>query len=343
MYLPATDSICSTPILFVQASTVSETDCIVRKGDWWGEDTVPLPNTPGVDIVGKIYDMKQQTATQHGLKQYQTVLSLVRWGGNSRFVSLSPSQIVKVPDSIDPAQAACLPETYLSAFQVLHFGQQGAIRYRENSLRGKSILILGSMANNMGKAILELALHAGAANIYATAKKKHWKSLIALGIMPLSQDPIDWIMRLEGTLDLVVASNGGLREDVTPTHFRALRDSGHLILSGHRLVGNDVPVGEWKQSQTPIMCARNKSLLKTMSRTHSYDVFEQWEKDLNTCKRDLVHLVQLLERGILKPNVLDRLPLTKVGKAQELLESKRLSGFLVCEPWLKTKKRAVYL
>jgi NADPH:quinone reductase-like Zn-dependent oxidoreductase len=304
---------------------------------------VPLPNVPGVDVVGKICDMKQHTATQYGLKPYQRVLSLVKWGGNSRYVALPSSHLVKIPDSLDPAEAACLPETYMSAFQVLHFGQHGAARYRENSLRGKSILILGSMANNMGRAIIELALHAGAANVYATAKKKHWKTLISFGIMPLSQDPFDWIMRLEGTLDLVVASNGGLREDVTPTHFRALKESGHLILCGRRLVGNDVPVGDWKQTQTPIMCAKNKSLLKTMSRTHSYDVYEQWEKDMNTCKRDLVHLVQLLEKGVLKPNVLDRLPLTKVGKAQELLESKRLSGFLVCEPWLKTKKRAVYL
>jgi hypothetical protein len=35
--------------------------------------------------------------------------------------------------------------------------------------------------------------------------------------------------------------------------------------------------------------------------------------------------------------------LNKVAKAQELLELKRLPGFLVCEPWMMSKKRAVYL
>lgn len=257
---------------------------------------------------------------------------------------MSPEQLVKVPVNVDPAQAACLPETYLAAFQVLHFGQLGAIRYRANALKGKSILILGAMTNNMGKAIIELALSAGVANIYATAKKKHWKILISFGVMPLSQEVEDWILRVEGTIDFVLACNGGIREDVTPAHSRALSATGHLIMCGKRFVGNDLPVGDWRKSQQmPLMCAKNKSMTKTLNRTHLYDVFDQWEKDLETCKRDLSHLLKLLERGAIKPHVLDRIPLNKVSRAHGVIESKRLTGFLVCEPWLQSKKRAVYL
>jgi NADPH:quinone reductase-like Zn-dependent oxidoreductase len=294
-------------------------------------------------MVGKIYDIKDRDSTRYDLYPCQTVLSLVKWGGNARYAPVPPSHLVKVPDAVDPAQAACLPQTYLTAFQILHFGQLGAIRYRENSLRGKSVLIVGGMADNMGRAIIDLALNAGAANIYATAKKKHWSTLIDLGIMPLSQAPHEWILRLEGMIDLVLASNGGLREDVTATHCRALCENGHLILSGNRLVGKDIVVGDWKLQQSQLICNKNKSLSRLMSRTHSYDVFEQWEKNLDTCKKDLTHLLKLLERGVIKPKILDRIPLNKVGKAHEALFSKRLRGFLVCEPWLKTKKRAVYL
>ena len=304
---------------------------------------MPIPNTPGVDIVGKIYHIKPRVESQFDLRPRQTVMSLVKWGGNTRYITLKPSQLVKVPNGVDPAEAACLAETYLAAFQALHFGQLGSIRYRENSLKGKSILLIGAMSSNMGRAMVELAMNAGAASVYATAKKKHWKTLVNFGVVPLSQDPVDWILRVEGTIDLVLATNGGLREDVTPTHFRALRQTGHLILCGKRLVGNDIPVGGWRKSQTQLICAKNKSLFKMLNRTHLYDVFEQWENDLETCKRDLTHLLKLLDRGLLKPSVLDRIPLSKVGRAHELLEAKRLSGFLICEPWLKTKKRAVYL
>jgi NADPH:quinone reductase-like Zn-dependent oxidoreductase len=328
----------------MKASTVSDTDCIIRQGNWWGEDSTPLPNTPGVDVVGKVYHIKQSATTQFGLHPRQTVLSLVKRGGNTRYMSIRPEKLVKVPEGIDPAQAACLPETYLAAFQVLHYGQLGSVRYRENSLKGRSILIIGAMANNMGRAIIELALSAGAGNVYATAKKKHWKTIISYGIMPLSEDPKEWILRVEGTIDLVLATNGSRREDVSKPHYRALNSSGHLILSGRRIVGNDIEVGDWRsKKQTPLICSKNKALTKMMNRTHSYDVYEQWEKDLDTCKKDLTHLLKLLERGAIQPTVLDRIALNKVPRAHELLESKRLSGFLVCEPWIRSKKRAVYV
>lgn len=262
-------------------------------------------------------------------------------------MTVHPKQLVKVPEGLDPADAACLPECYLSAFQVLHMGQAGNIRYRKNySLKGKSILILGAMTNNMGKAMIELALHAGVANIYATAKKKHWKTLISYGVMPLSPEPMQYIHRIAGTMDLILAPNGNLREDVSPVHFRALVPIyGRLIISGHRIVGNDIPLNDWKKShQTPTLsCGKNKALQKILRNSLSYDVYEEWERNLDLCKRDLVHLLKLLESKSIKPEILDRIPLNKVAKAHELLESKRLPGFLVCEPWIKSKKRAIYL
>jgi NADPH:quinone reductase-like Zn-dependent oxidoreductase len=304
-----------------------------------------LTNTPGVDIVGKVFQVKPRVGIQHDLKPSQAVLSLTKWGGNSRYMAVDPAKVVKIPDGIDPAEAACIPETYLTAFQVLHFGQTGQIRYEKSSLRGKSVLIVGSMANNLGKAIIELALDAGVANIYATAKKKHWKTLISFGIMPLSQEPLEWISRLEGTIDLVLASNGGLREDITPIHYQTLRPkTGRLIMCGHRVVGNDFRIEDWDDERpTSLVCSKQKEFTKMMHRYHCYDVYEQWDRRLELCKRDLEHLLKLLQQGIIKPKILDRIPLSKVARAHELLETKRLSGFLICEPWMRSKKRAVYL
>ena len=330
----------------IQASTVSQTDCIIRQGLWWGDSEPSFPNTPGVDVVGKVYSVKQTTGNAYGLQPKQTVVSLVKWGGNSRFVTIHPNQLVKVADGLDPAQVACLPEAYLSAFQVLHKNQAGSLRYRENSLKGKSILILGCMTNNMGRAMIDLALNAGVATIYATAKKKHWKKLLSIGVMPLSTDPMEWIQNISGTISLVLAPNGNLREDVSPVHFRALLPKyGQLIICGRRIVGNDIPITEWKRDhQTSILaCGQGKALQKILGNSSTYDVYEEWERNLELCKKDLSHLLKLLERKIIKPEVLDRLPLNKVAKAQELLELKRLPGFLVCEPWMMSKKRAVYL
>eukprot|EP00934_Nitzschia_sp_Nitz4_P000401 Nitzschia sp. Nitz4//scaffold14_size191712//178624//180891//NITZ4_001753-RA/size191712-processed-gene-0.83-mRNA-1//-1//CDS//3329537017//401//frame0 len=330
-------------VVQIEASTISETDCILRRGDWWGQNALPEGITPGVGYVGKIIQLKQQKS-QVNFKPKDTILALTKWGGNSRYQTVSTNDIVKVPDGVDPAEAACLTEMYLSAFQVLHYGQVGAARYTQSSLRGKSILIVGSMSNNMGVSMIELALHAGVANIYATAKKKHWKTLISFGIMPLSQEPTEWIARIEGTIDLVLAPNGGYREDVTPIHYRALKPKeGRLILSGRRMGGDDVQVGDWEQRPQTLVCAKNKEMLKRLNRSHMYDVFEQWDNCKSMCKKDLEHLLGLLKDGHIQPRILDRVPLYKVSRAHELLDTKRLSGFLVCEPWMKRKKRAVYL
>jgi hypothetical protein len=52
-------------------------------------------------------------------------------------------------------------------------------------------------------------------------------------------------------------------------------------------------------------------------------------------KKDLEHLLELLEQGRVNPEVLERIPLSKVGKAQFILEHKCLTGHLVCTPWRK--------
>jgi NADPH:quinone reductase-like Zn-dependent oxidoreductase len=330
---------------FQQASTVSATDCDIRRGNWRSQQDDPLPITPGVDIAGKVYGVSQKVTSQFNLFPGQTVVSLVKWGGNSRFVSLSPEQLVRVPDGIDPAQATCLAETYLSAFQMLHHGQKGSRRYVEKSLSGKSVLIVGLMTNSFGKAIMELALNAGAAIVFATAKKKHWKMLIELGIIPLGLDPSEWVERVQGTVDLVLAPMGELvGEDLTAVYHRTLRDTGHLIMYGRRHSGDDISVGHRAHKQPSLVCKPIKASLNLKDRTHSYDVYEQWDQNLEICKKDLMHLLGMLERGIIKPRVLDRIPLSKVAQAQRLIESRRrISGFLVCEPWMKKKKRALYL
>uniref|UniRef100_A0A7S0F6J1 Alcohol dehydrogenase-like C-terminal domain-containing protein n=1 Tax=Craspedostauros australis TaxID=1486917 RepID=A0A7S0F6J1_9STRA len=282
---------------------------------------------------------------EYGLKRWQTVMALTKCGGNARFIKLHPASLVNVPPSLDPAEVVCLAETYLTAFQVLHFGQRGTARYKNTSLKGKSVLIVGAMSNNLGKAMIDLATNANAAVIYATAKKKHWKTLAALGAIPLDQEESEWITRLEESMDLVLATNGANREDVSTLHMKALRPkAGHLIVCGHRVADTDIPVGEWKERKPmQLSWPKQNSSTQWLHYTHGYDVFDQWDTKLDVCQADLKHLLQLLAEGAIKPYVLDRIPLTKVPKAQEVLDSKRLAGHLVCEPWLKSKRRAVGL
>ena len=315
----------------------------MRRGEWLGKHTPPLPITPGIDIVGKIFQIDKELSSLYHLNVGDRVLALTRCGGNSRFLSISPDQLVKISQhDVDPAEAACLAETYLSAFQVLHYGQGLNTRYRHNTLKVKSTLVVGTVSTILGHAFVELAMAAGVERVFATSTPKQFPRLRSLGIIPVSIDPRLWYDHLDKAIDLVFVIDPNL--DVVPEHFKVLNDRGHLFVIGQR---DGMPMEDSNFQPTSLVCTRrktNNNKYSMIERTHEYNVFRQWSKDLDKCKKDLAHLVKLLAKGDIKPNVLDRIPLSKVAKAQDMVESQRHpGGFLVCEPWLRNKKRAVHL
>lgn len=298
---------------------------------------VPLPIVPGVDLVGKVETIDTRIAKQYKLKKGDRVVSLIKWGGNSRYKRISPQQLVKVQGVVDPAEVACLAEAYLAAFQVVHHGQRTGLRYKQHSLAGKSIIVLGALTS-MGRAVVELANAAGAAIVYATGKEKKTDSIQRLGAQPLSRK-MDWLPELAGKIDLIIDASSSLVCE-SNDYLKALKDDGAFIFMGATRKEVDIIISSWSKP-IRLVCTSQRHKMENM--IHSYDVYASWENNTEGCKRDLTHLISLLEKGDIKPKVIDRVPLNKVARAHEILDSKSLQGHLVCEPWMKSMERAVYL
>jgi NADPH:quinone reductase-like Zn-dependent oxidoreductase len=329
-------------VVQVEASTVSLMDCFVRRGGEVGERPVSLPNTPGIDLVGKLYRIDKESSRKFDLKVGQRVISLVRSGGNSRYLGVDPAALVKVPEAIDPAEAVCLVESYLAGFQMLHTGQGQLMRYRKTALYGITILVIGGMASNTGRAIAELSRLAGAKHIFATAKQKHFKKLNSLGVLPLNLDPFVWCTNLEGSIDLLIS----LGEELLPVHYKLLKTTGTIVSCSEEYTFSSTSSSQAPSNNPvatkmpPIVCSK---LVCSQIETHEYNLFKEWDDHRTRSKADLAHLVHLLDQGRIRPSVLDRIPLTKVARAQEHVESKHHAGFIVCEPWLVSKARTVSL
>lgn len=296
-----------------------------------------LPNIPGVDVVGKIYRIDFDSSKQTGLKKGDRVFSLVSQGGNSRFVTLDPASLVRVPEKVDPAEAACLVETYLTAFQTLHYNQSFLTRYRKNALRGKSILVIGGMSANMSRAMSQLAQQAGTKALFATGRKKDFKQLSEQGILPLTTDPLTWWEQLAGAIDVLIS----LDEEVIPLHHKLLKNDGTLVVSSSEFREDLMNEEARDPLKRTLACSTSKA--RASSRTSHYDLYEEWENSRAKAKKDLSHLAELLEDRRIVPTVLDRVPLGEVAKIQETLEKRRAKGHYVCEPWLVSKSRAVSL
>jgi len=132
----------------VLAAGTGFTDTMIRRGrypDFKG----PLPFTPGYEIVGVI---EKTGADVVAPLEGEMVADLCVVGGYAQY-AIRPSRfLVPVPDSIDPAEAVCIPLAYLTAFQML-------TRYR-NVPSGTTILVIGA-SGTVGTALLDLARHLG--------------------------------------------------------------------------------------------------------------------------------------------------------------------------------------
>ena len=91
------------------------TDTLIRRGrypDFKG----PLPFTPGYDLVGVVEKTGAGVPAQ--LKG-ELVADLCVVGGYAQYAIRPARFLVPVPDSVDPAEAVCIPLAYLTAFQML--------------------------------------------------------------------------------------------------------------------------------------------------------------------------------------------------------------------------------
>jgi len=367
--LPSPNSRNGEVLIRIHASTVSPSDCAIRRGEFQGVSLNPYI-IPGVGILGTIYTPTDKDSNRRlssfsyssPVQPGDTVLSLGISGGNSRFTCLPKTHLVKVPPQLDPSQTVCLAETYLTGFQVLHTGQKGGMRYRGNSLAGQSILILGGYSA-LGKALIELCLAGGAKHCYALASqpegakgnsssRRHFETLEAWGAVALSSDPQDWLTLIGRQIDLMVVvydpSNRAYHnEHISDDHCKALREDGQVVVvcthpgldnnESRSEVFGSTSINNQRDSNNPFripsrLLSNRDSLA---DRTIWYNVFDSWEKKSHIARKDLEHLLRLLELNRIHPEVLECIPLSKVAKAQFVLDNRRLVGHLVCAPWMK--------
>lgn len=323
----------SEVVVRIEASTVSSTDLQIRQGDFWGEQdrkALKLPIIPGITFSGVVIQAVNN-GYRTGMRSGDRVIGLVRAGANARHISIDSDQLVKVPEQIrDSAALSTLPEIYLSAFQALHLGQKHGARYRKTSLTGKVVLVLGG-ATSLGRALVELALAAGCGTVYATGKQKQYKDIQKMGGAPLGRDPLQWSSILQGKVDLVVGIDESIgKTELQAEHMPLLTTNGKVVL----LCAPDL------EKDTVINLEEHTEAASTFSgrKIHMLNLFDSWEEDIKPCKRDLTHLVKLLADGSIRPKILEKIPLSKVAKAQDLMEGKKVHGFIICEPWMTGRK-----
>ena len=307
----------------VLAAGTGFTDTMIRRGrypDFKG----PLPFTPGYEIVGVI---EKIGAGVVALRDGETVADLCVVGGYAQY-AIRPSRfLVPVPDSIDPAEAVCIPLAYLTAFQML-------TRCR-NLPSGATILVIGA-SGTVGTALLDLARHLGLRAI-GTSSTMNLAVVEQFGAAAIDYRAGDFVTSVRqltpggAGVDIAFDAIGG-------AHFGR---SFACLASGGLLVGygsQTMAVGRESLIAAGLGLARLKlwSALSFFFSGRSavfYSITARRSKYPEEFKADMGALFQLLLAGAIHPVVIERLPLAAASEVHARIDRGGVGGKIVLIPW----------
>lgn len=304
----------------VLASGVSFTDAQLRAGTYLGGPKPPF--TPGYELVGIVDELGPGCSR---VRIGDRIGALTVWGANAERVCVPEAYAVDVPEALDPAEVVSLVFPYMTAYQLLHRTAQAK--------PGESVLVHGA-AGRVGAAILELGALARL-RLYGTAAGRDRAAVERLGAVAIDYQNEDFLARVRGlTGDGVDIALDGIGGPLSLRSFRALRPGGRLVVFGRYATiaqgrknwpgviawyaaTGSVALWGWLSPRRKVLSYRIQKL-----RIHHQDWF----------RADFFALLELLRRGEIHPVVAERLPLSDVRRAHELLGSTAAKGKIVLVP-----------
>ena len=304
----------------VLASGVSFTDAQLRAGTYLGGPKPPF--TPGYELVGIVDELGAGCSR---VRVGDRIGALTVWGANAERVCVPEAYAVDVPEELDPAEVVSLVFPYMTAYQLLHRTAQAK--------PGESVLVHGA-AGRVGAAILELGA-LSRLRLYGTAAGRDRAAVERLGAVAIDYQNEDFLARVRGlTGDGVDIALDGIGGPLSLRSFRALRPGGRLVVFGRYATiaqgrknwpgviawyaaTGSVALRGWLSPRRKVLSYRIQKL-----RIHHQDWF----------RADFFALLELLRRGEIHPVVAERLPLSDVRRAHELLGSTAAKGKIVLVP-----------
>lgn len=305
----------------ILATGVAYADVMMRHGVYPGAPALPF--TPGYDMVGEIDAVGPGVTT---FSPGQMVTALTFFGSYSQYICLSATDLVVVPEGVNPVEASCLPLNYFTAYQLLH--------RIANLKTGQRILVYGA-AGGVGTALLQLGTLAGL-QVYGTASASKQELITQLGATPLDYKKEDVVARVRSlTGDGVDAVFDGIGGAHLTQSFQTLRRGGQLISFGL----SSIPAGitltnALVRFMVPhLLHVTLLSALPNGKRASMYTLSAQInKKHPKRIQEDLGVLLEMLSQGKIAPIIGKRLPPQEVATAHELLEHGQVQGKLVLLP-----------
>lgn len=305
----------------VLAAGTGFTDTAIRRGNY-PDVKNPHPFTPGYDFAGEVDKLGTEVS---GLSVGQRVADMPVIGGYSQYCLRPAESLIPVPADLDPAEVACLPLAYMTAYQML-------TRLRR-FVPGECILIQGA-SGTVGTALLDLGRHFGL-RMLGTCSPGKFDLVAGYGATPLDYHRGDIVARVRELtgdgVDGVFDAIGGHRQWADA--MACLRPGGWLVAYGAQNIARN-------DDSLPAVLLGFAKLFLWWSwasgagrRATFYNIASRRKKKSDEYREDMAYLLGLLADGAIHPLVAARRPLADARAVHADIDAGRISGKVVLLPW----------
>ncbi len=283
------------------AAGVNFPDLLMVRGDY--QLRPELPFTPGMEGDGRILECGPGVT---GWRPGERAIVRLRPGTFAEEVAAPADRLIRVPDGMDDADAACFTVAFRPAYHAL---------VDRGRLAAGEVLLVHGAAGGVGLAAVELGRELGA-EVIATAAGP---DKLAVAAAKGAAHTIDY--RSGEFREAVLALTDGRGADVVfdPVGGDVFDQSLRCIAWGGRLL-----VVGFASGRIPVAPA-NYPLLKG-AEIVGVRAGEHSRRDPAANRRNVEHLSALAEAGRIRPHISHRLPLAKAGEALRLLAERRVIG-----------------
>jgi putative PIG3 family NAD(P)H quinone oxidoreductase len=299
---PAHDEV----VVAVVATALNRADLLQRRGLYPGP---PMAHEiPGMELAGHVVDVGSSVTVW---KVGDAVMGIVGGGAYAERIAVHERQLVAVPTSVPVADAAAIPEVFITAFDALVV--QGGLT------SGRTALVHAG-ASGVGTAAIQITKAIGA-SVVVTASPAKLDACLALGAdVAVDYTTDDFVAAARAAtsgrgVDVVLDVIGG---DYVDRNIDAVRVGGRIVQVG-------VMGGGKAEVSIAKLLPKRASIIGTVLRARPV------EEKIAITQRFGAELLPLFDQGVLRPVIDSRYALADVGAAHAYMESNANIGKIVVE------------
>lgn len=291
-----------------RATSVNAPDIIQREGKY--PPPVGESEILGLEVAGIV---EKAGVAVSRYKAGERVMALLPGGGYAQYSAVHHEHVMAIPDALSFEQAACVCETYLTAYLNLFI--LGQVK------DGQRILLHGG-GGGVNSAAIQLCRHllAGAV-LFVTASPAKVARVKALGV----DHVIDY--QNQSFVDEIAALSANKGVDVILDHIGGpyFQDNMKSLAVAGKLLQIGVSGGVKSEVNLALMMVKRQQIIGSVLRPRSI------AEKAAMIRRFSGQVLPLMEEGVIAPVISDVFPLQRAGDAHRLMHSGGHFGKIVLQ------------